>query len=284
MAIGKRGAASSQDEAAYRQLCDDLVAEEDSLDAIVSRLDESSWSSPTPAEGWDVRDQISHLAAAEELAALAVSDPAGFADELTRLMADLKHTAADHLGRGRAMTVGGLLVWWRAARSRTVEGLRSHDPADRVPWAAGEMGAKSFVTARLMETWAHGQDIADALGVERVATARLRHVALLGVKTRGFSYGNRGMPAPLDDVRVELQGPDGQEWAWGADGAVNRITGPALDFCLVVTQRRHVRDTSLGVSGAAAIEWMAIAQAFAGPPTAARSVAVAAPTSAEDAR
>ena len=46
-----------------------------------------------------------------------------------------------------------------------------------------------MATARLMETFAHGRDVADALGAHaRAATARLRHVCHLGVRTRGFAY------------------------------------------------------------------------------------------------
>ncbi len=60
--------------------------------------------------------------------------------------------------------------------------------------------------------------------------------------------------------------PGGGTWTWGPDGARDMVTGPALDFCLAVTQRRHVDDTTLRITGPVAAEWMGIAQAFAGPP------------------
>jgi uncharacterized protein (TIGR03084 family) len=126
------------------------------------------------------------------------------------------------------------------------------------------MSAASSLTARIMETWAHTQDIADALGVTREPTDRLRHVAHIGVGARSFSYAVRGKSVPAVEIRVELEGPDGTAWTWGPDQAVNRISGPALDFCLLVTQRRHRNDLALAIEGPAAIEWMAIAQAFAG--------------------
>jgi uncharacterized protein (TIGR03084 family) len=128
------------------------------------------------------------------------------------------------------------------------------------------MSAASSVTARLMETWAHGQDIADALGARREPTARLRHVAHLGVAAFGFSFRLNGREAPAAPVRVELAAPGGGTWAWGPGGAPDTVTGPALDFCLAVTQRRHVDDTALRITGPVAAEWMGIAQAFAGPP------------------
>jgi uncharacterized protein (TIGR03084 family) len=129
------------------------------------------------------------------------------------------------------------------------------------------MGARSFLTARLMETWAHGQDVVDALGAEREATERLRHVAHIGVRARPFSYANRGMAMPDTEIHVALEAPGGGTWTWGEPGAADSVRGPALDFCLAVTQRRHVADTALDVDGDAAREWMSIAQAFAGPPS-----------------
>jgi uncharacterized protein (TIGR03084 family) len=65
-------------------------------------------------------------------------------------------------------------------------------------------------------------------------------------------------------IRVELTGPDDSLWTWGPPDAADRVTGPALDFCLLVTQRRHRDDLALVIEGPAATEWMAIAQAFAG--------------------
>jgi uncharacterized protein (TIGR03084 family) len=128
------------------------------------------------------------------------------------------------------------------------------------------MSAKSFASARMMEVWAHGQDIADTLGVQRAPTERLRHVAHLGVRARGFSYAIRSMDVSSDPVYVELVAPDGTTWAWEEPDSRSAVTGPALDFCLVVTRRRHVSDVALSVKGEAAAEWMEIAQAFAGPP------------------
>jgi uncharacterized protein (TIGR03084 family) len=124
----------------------------------------------------------------------------------------------------------------------------------------------------MMETWDHGQDIVDALGVQRAATERLKHVAHLGVRARGYSYSANGKTLPDEPVAVELTAPGGETWTWD-DGAAARVEGGALGFCLVVTQRRHIKDTNLRVTGAAAEEWMSIAQAFAGPPGEGRSPA-----------
>jgi uncharacterized protein (TIGR03084 family) len=133
------------------------------------------------------------------------------------------------------------------------------------------MSVASSVTARLMETWAHGQDVSDALGIQRVPTDRLRHVAHLGVRALPYSYLVNGRPKPTEPIRVELDAPDGGKWSWGPPDAADRVCGRAIDFCLVVTQRRHVLDTGLTVTGRTAAQWIEIAQAFAGPPGSGRA-------------
>jgi uncharacterized protein (TIGR03084 family) len=249
----------------YRGLLADLAAEEAELDAIVAGLDDASWLTATPAEGWDVRDSIAHLAYSEELAATALLDPDAFGERLAAMLADIEATERTMLAAGRARTGPQVVQWWRVERGRVLAELERREPADRVPWVTGRMSAVSFATARLMETWAHGQDVVEALGVERAPTARLRHVADLGVRTRPFSYALHGLDVPPADVRVELTAPDGSTWAWG-ESATDLVRGDAADFCLVVTRRRRPEETALVVEGPVAREWIAIAQAFAGPP------------------
>jgi uncharacterized protein (TIGR03084 family) len=254
----------------YEALLDDLGDEHASLDALVAPLDDAGWATPTPAEGWDVRDEVAHLAYSEDLASTAATAPDEFAVRLERLIAALADDPAglDHMlvGEGRSRSGAAVLDWWRGARTRTLDALRGHDPKTRLPWIVGEMSAMSFATARLMETWAHGEDVADGLGVSRPPTERLRHIADLGVRTRPHAYRNRQMSVPESDVRVELTAPDGTTWTWGTS-STDVVRGPALDFCRVVTQRRNPADTALEVTGATAREWIGIAQAFAGPVT-----------------
>jgi len=253
-------------DAAYVDLLDELLAEEADLDAIVAPLDDAGWATPTPAAGWDVRDSIAHLATVEDLAVAAATDPARFQTQLEALIADLANAVDALVGKGRTMPGAGVLRWWRESRASTIEGLLAHEAKDRLPWFAGPMSSMSFATARLMETWAHGQDIVDCLGAARVPTMRLRHVADIGVRARGYAYTARGMAMPDADVRVELSAPDGSRWAWG-ESTADTVHGPALDFCLVVTQRRNPADVALDVDGPLAREWIDIAQAFAGPAT-----------------
>jgi uncharacterized protein (TIGR03084 family) len=247
---------------AMQQICRDLGAEHTDLDEVVAGLDAADWDRPTPAIGWSVRDQISHLGYFDRTAVLAVSDPAAFTRSVELLLAGGVDVSVEP---GRGMSPRELLGWWRGGRRDLLAALEPLDPAARVPWYGPPMGARSFATARLMETWAHGQDVVDAVGVDRRPTDRLRHVAHIGVRARPFSYAVRGLEAPSRPLTVILTGPAGDRWVWD-DGADESITGPALDFCLVVTQRRHAADTDLEAQGEHAVEWLRLAQAFAGPP------------------
>ena len=246
-------------------ICDDTAAEHAVLDALVAPLSEPEWDTPTPAVHWSIRDQISHLWFFDQRALMAMTDVEAFEADKATLLAQATVTDSS-VEPGRAMTGAALLDAWRSDRAHLIAVARELDPSARVPWYGPAMAARSFITARLMETWAHGQDVVDALGASREPTARLKHVAHIGVRARPFSYAIRGMTLPATDVHVRLLGPDGDEWTWNDPASADVVAGDALDFCLVVTQRRHLDDTDLAVSGPAATEWMGIAQAFAGPP------------------
>ena len=244
----------------YRLLLDDLAAEHAELDLVVAGLAEADWSKPTPAEGWTIGDTILHLALTDEVAALAAADAEAF--ETYRQQRRAKRV--DLFQTQRGMSHGQLLGLWRKNRVALLEALERTDPQQRITWFGPPMSATSHATARLMETWAHGQDVVDALDGERAATPRLKHIAHLGVRARGYSYTQRGLTPPANDVRVELDAPGGGVWTYGRSDAEDRISGPALDFCLVVVQRRHLDDTDLRCAGPHAREWLLIAQAFAG--------------------
>lgn len=243
----------------------DLQAEQAALDAIVSELSDDDFAKPTASAGWTVADQIGHLTYFDGAAATAVEDPDAFKASFQELLA--APDGGDALTLGRDRSPAEALAAWRANRERLAAVAATLTDDMRIGWYGPSMGAKSFLTARLMECWAHGQDVADAVGRERTPTDRLRHIAQLGFITRKWSYVNRGMEAPEGDLRVELTGPSGALWVYGSDDAPQSVVGPALDFCLVVTQRRHVDDTALEVTGDAARDWMEKAQAFAGGAT-----------------
>jgi uncharacterized protein (TIGR03084 family) len=245
-------------------LAADLAAESAVTRALVAGLDEAGWHTPTPAAGWDIADQISHLAYFDEVTVQSALDPEQFKAGLAEAEASGGIDPDTIAVRFRDHSGAHLLAWFDTARGELLNTFRNLDPRTRLPWFGPAMSAASSLTARIMETWAHTQDIADALGVTREPTNRLRHVAHIGVGARAFSYAVHGKSVPAAEIRVELTGPDGTAWTWGPAEAENRVSGPALDFCLLVTQRRHRNDLGLAIEGPAAIEWMAIAQAFAG--------------------
>ncbi len=240
----------------------DLADEQRALERVLEQLTPEHLARPTHAPGWVVRDQVAHLARFDEAAALAIRDESAFRADAR----SAENSEAAYLARGRAMAPEALLAWWRRASSSLIDAAAGIDAGARLPWYGPAMSGVSFLTARLMETWSHGLDIVDVVPFERPDTDRLRHVAFIGVRARTYSYTNRGLAAPAVPVRVVLTAPSGATWELGEPSESDVIRGTATDFCRVVTRRRHIADTRLEVTGAAAGEWMGIAQAFAGPP------------------
>jgi uncharacterized protein (TIGR03084 family) len=254
-------------------LCDDLAAESAELRAVLAALSEPQWRQDTPAAGWSIADQVSHLAYFDDVALRSATDPEAFAAEKAQMDADGGVNPDTIAARFRDLSGGELLAWFDEARGRLLAGFRPLDPSARVPWFGPAMSAASSLTARIMETWAHAQDVYDTVGAAHAPSSRLRHVAHIGVGARAFSYLAHGREVSLVPVRVELTAPDGSVWTWGPEDAPDRISGPALDFALLITQRRHRDDLGLTVVGEAAQEWVEIGQAFAGEPGTGRAPA-----------
>ncbi len=248
----------------------DLRAESDDLDALVAPLPPERWADPTPAPGWTIAHQIAHLLWTDRVALTSVTDEAAFAGLLEAAAADptgFVDAGAEELA---AAPPADLLADWRVNRARLFEALLAVPEGRKLPWFGPPMSAASMATARLMETWAHGLDVADALGVERPATPRMRSIAHLGVRTRDYAFFVNNLAAPTEPFLVELRGPAGDTWSWGPADAAQRVTGSAEDFCYLVTQRRPLSGLDLAAQGADAQRWLEIAQAFAGPPGAGR--------------
>ena len=243
----------------------DLESEQDSLDQVVADRDEATWRLVTDSPGWTIADQISHLQFFDERAALAMNDPAAFGVDRQHLISSAPRDLSVELGR--QVSAGELLNAWRHSRRALIEAAMKVDPTVRVPWYGPSMAVKSFLTARLMECWAHGHDVAEAVGVQRSPSARLKHVAHIGVGARAFSLMINQLPEDSRSIRVELTAPGDELWTWGDETSDQRVLGDAVDFCLVVTQRRALSDSQLTVAGDSATTWMRIAQAFAGAPT-----------------
>lgn len=247
----------------------DLLDEYEELAALAARLTPQQWQTATAFYGWTPWDEIAHLCFFDEAGLLAVSDADAFAADARVLLAALDQGKEfSTLAREKygALDGAALLAYWRPRYTALVARLAALAPAARLPWYGPSMSARSFASARLMETWAHGQDVYDAMRLRRPPSHRLRHIAHLGATTYGWTFVNRQLPVPAPAPYVELGTPDHGAWTWNDPSADNAVRGSAEEFCLVVTQRRHVDDTRLQVSGAAARQWMSMAQCFAGPP------------------
>lgn len=251
------------------QLVTDLRQESADLDEIVAPLSAAQWRLTTPAEPWTIADTIGHLTWTDRVSVVAATEPDRFESLLAEEVGSLGEVGdavtALALQAGEAPH-DELLAAWREARAELATALLTVPAGVRLPWFGPPMSAPSMATARLMETWAHGRDVADTLGVTRTPTSRLRHVAHLAIRARGFAFAAHDRPVPDEDVRVELAAPDGSVWEWGDADAADRVTGSALDFCLLAVQRIHRQDTDVSATGPVADEWLDVVQAFAGPP------------------
>lgn len=248
------------------QQAEDFRAESKALFALLDGTDASGFDEPTQFKEWTINAVLQHLFFWNQMAGLQLTDEA----ELTRrLSAVLSHDGgmrgfeAAHFGG-----LGGrdLLEQWSADVDATADLFADADPKARLKWAGPDMSARSSITARLMETWAHGQEVFDHLGVERQNEDRIQNIVVLGVNTFGWTYKTRKETPPGPMPYLELTAPSGATWTYGDDNPSERITGPAEAFCQVVTQTRNVADTALTVVGSTATDWMSKAQCFAGPP------------------
>jgi len=242
----------------------DLAADGEEVDRLVADLNDAQWTLPTPAPGWTIAHQIAHLTATFQLAATAAADPAGFQALAARLSDDFDANVAAALAPYLASPPATLLGQWRQARTAAGQALAGIPPDQLVPWLVRPLPAPVLAAAGIMELFGHGQDIADTLGVHREPTDRLRHLVEFAVRTWDFGYLARGEPVPDVTFRFELTGPSGAVWQHGPAGSRQRITGPAVDFCLLVTRRRHRADLALVATGAEADHWLDIAQAYRG--------------------
>ncbi|MFM9942135.1 MAG: TIGR03084 family metal-binding protein [Hyphomicrobiaceae bacterium] len=247
----------------------DFKAEFDELDGVLARIANSDFERTTAFKAWTINDVLRHLHFGDMMAMAALRST----EEFRALRATVQARKAAGLStrdeaRERLGHLGGhaLRQHWQRHVDMLCEQLAVRDPEDRIAWAGPDMGLRMFTTARQMETWSHGQEVFDVLGLDRVPTPRLRNIATIGVRTYGWTFANRQLSPPGDPPHVRLQGPAGDIWEWNPPQPGNSVTGSALEFCQVVTQVRNIADTQLVVLGAPATAWMQIAQCFAGPP------------------
>ncbi len=250
------------------QQAEDFRAESRALAAILEDLPEAEFHRETQFKGWTIDHVLGHLHLFNAAAEASLQGEAAFAAFIAPVLRDMQAGRSilecqfpwlDGLS-GRA-----LFAAWQGGAERCADAFAAADPKARLKWIGPDMSALSSVTARQMETWAHGQEVFDLLGHERQEQDRIRNIAHLGVATYGWSFRNRGLEVPEPAPFVQLTGPSGAVWEWNAPQDEDYVKGSAVEFAQVVTQVRSLSDTGLQVSGTAAERWMQIAQCFAGP-------------------
>lgn len=242
-----------------------LVGEGNELDGLVAGLTPEQWSTSTPAPGWTIAHQIAHLAATFRLAGMAAAQPDAFTTMVSRLSGDFNRNVEVALTEYLSDPPEVLLRRWRTERATAEKALAAVPPTQLVPWLVRPLPPGVLAAAGMMELFAHGQDIADALRVRRTATDRIGHLVGFAVRTWDFGYLARGLTPPETALRFELTAPSGRVWTFGPEDSTERVTGPAWDFCLLVCRRRHRDDLALRTTGAVANQWLDIAQAYRGP-------------------
>ena len=251
------------------QVSEDLRAEAEELHVVLRTLDAADWARPTIFKDWTPWDVVAHLHFFDRISLLALTEPEAFAEERVAVARGL----AEGIGLGEQATralqhldAPTLLGLWIDTCRELAKQLGDSDPKRRLPWFGPDMGVPMFTTARYMETWAHGQSIYDLMKIERTHTDRIHNIAVIGLKTFGWTFANRGLEVPDAPPYVRLIAPSGAVWEWNEPSESERVAGDAVDFCQVVTQVRNVADTNLAVVGEVARRWMSIAQCFAGAP------------------
>jgi uncharacterized protein (TIGR03084 family) len=234
-----------------RQILADLVAEQQSLDQSLQRAPDRDWKQKT-GNGWNVQETIAYLAWTEQHSA-AILDEHG----------DLDAFAAAGVAEGKKKRPQEVIEWWRFSRADVVEALSKLRGDERIDWVEGDVSAKTFATARLADTWAHGLDILTALDKEIVDTPRLVHVAFLGWATLPHAFGAAGEDYP-EPIRVELVGPGYARWVFGPEDSSQIVRGNAADWCRVVVRRMDADDAeNLSATGEVAETALEVANVFA---------------------
>ncbi len=249
-------------------VAEDFRAESEALYALIKPLAEAEFDRKTAFKGWTINNILRHLHVWNYAAELSLRDGKAFLDWFkapARVVPDGGLPAFEEQFLG-GLSGTPLLNKWHSFSHKIADKFAVADPKDRVVWAGPGMSVRSSITARLMESWAHGQAVYDELGVTRQNTDRIHSIVVLGVNTFGWSFKNRKKSPPEPMPFLSLEAPSGKIWTFGEDNPDDRIEGPAEDFCQVITQVRNIADVNLRLTGATATLWMDIAQCFAGPP------------------
>jgi len=246
----------------------DFCRECDALEQLLDPLGDGGFDRATGFKGWTINQILRHLHVWNYAADLSLTDGDAFKRWIKEAGGPISNGGMPAFEEAWLDGLSGtaLLAKWREFYPILTERFSDVDPSMRVAWAGPSMSARSSITARLMESWAHAQAIYDELGVVRKNADHIRNIVVLGLNTYGWTFVNRKLPVPEPRPRLILTAPSGEVWIHGEEAGEEKIEGLAEQFCQVVTQTRNIADTELVVSGPNAHQWMGFAQCFAGPP------------------
>ena len=244
-----------------------LAAQQEELADVLGALTDAQWRAPTRCAGWDVADVVLHLAQTD---AMAVASAHGrFAEFVRELSAgagpanSVDESAARMVERERGAHPAQLYERWRDCAAQLIDVLGAMDLSTRLSWVAGELAARTLATTRMAETWIHAGDVADAVGVILVPTARLRLIARLAWRTLPYAFASAGktMAGP---VALRLEGPDGEGWDFEPDApVVTTVRGPATELCAVAARRVDPSTTTLRAEGPDAAAVLSLIRTYA---------------------
>jgi uncharacterized protein (TIGR03084 family) len=262
-------------------LARDFRDESEALHALVAPLDDKALDQPTAFKNWTIATVIRHLHVWNLAAEMSLKADGSFERYYAGLAEKQKKGVKlpeFEIEWLEGLTGRKLVAAWKNGIASTAERFSGADPAARVKWAGPDMSVRSSLTARLMETWAHGQEVYDVLGKVRANGDRIRNIVVLGNNTYGWTFKVRGEEPPAPRPYLKLTAPSGEIWTYNDPSTDEVIEGLAEEFCQVVTQTRNIADTRLKVTGANSKNWMSKAQCFAGaaeppPPPGARRTA-----------
>lgn len=247
------------------QQAKDFLEESKVLHALVAELGEADFEKKTLFKEWTINDILVHLHYWNMNADMALNQPDKFEAAISNFMQAVQTgTLRDYENRIVSKRGCGLVEEWHALTAKIADDYEKADPKQRIKWAGPEMSARTCISARQMEVWAHGQAIFDLLGKDRQEQDRISNIVFLGVNAFGWSHHVHGLAVPDKMPKLILRSPSGNTWEFGEDEN-SVIEGSAVEFAQVVAQTRNIADTNLKVRGEAANVWMANAQCFAGP-------------------
>lgn len=233
-----------------QKIVEALGAQQAELDGLLAGLDADGWAAPTRCPGWTVADVVLHLAQTDELGTASaqgrLAEVAGhWIDPAQGTVDDAAEIA---VGAERGLAPVDLLARWRAAVAAECAALLACSAAARCNWVVGDLSARTLATTRLAECWIHTGDVAAALGVDLAPTDRLWHIARLAWVTLPYAFSRAGLEPP-GSLLISLDSPSGRTWSFGEDYGATKLTGPAVDFCLLAARRLDPTQARLSAEG-----------------------------------